>query len=375
MVRIVKKFGGTSLRTGERINLAVEKVAEDLENGNSVISVVSAMGEDGDPYATDTLIGLMEEVSPEVDSLKKDLIMSCGEVISASLFSHYLDSAGYDSVPMTGYQAGIFTDREFGDARIVGVDPAKMENYLNQKKPVVLAGFQGRTIEGEITTLGRGGSDTTALRVGGSVSAELVEIFTDVPGVAVVDPELVKNPPFFSSIPRDALLGLAENGAEVIHPRAVSAAGEYDVPFSIKCSWVDGKETLVNSDPSSEDTPLGIAVLDGCSMVELSCSKLENILESIDETDTIRINKNDDRSCLVSEESEFDPAGHDARPVSVVTAVPTISDKTAEILDRIIEAIEGKVYLERKVDSAQVQFVVEPGEEGRVVREVYDLFY
>ncbi|MBS3736446.1 aspartate kinase [Candidatus Bipolaricaulota bacterium] len=375
MDRVVKKFGGTSLRTEKRINLAVDEVAEDLEAGNAVVSVVSAMGTDGDPYATDTLIGLMEEVSSEVDPLKKDLIMSCGEVISASLFSHYLDSVGYDSIPMTGHQAGIFTDRGFGDARIVGVDPSRMENYLNQKRPVVLAGFQGRTIEGEITTLGRGGSDTTALRVGGSVGAELVEIYTDVPGVAVVNPELVENPPFFSSVPRDALLFMAKNGAAVIHPRAVAAAAEYDVPFSIKCSWVDGEETAVNSEPSSEDTPLGIAVLDGCSMVELSCSELESISESVPKSGTIRIDKNDGTSFLLSKEAEFDPAGHDARHVSLVTAVPTLSTEASEITDRIVGAVEGEIYLEKKVSSSGVQFVVEPGEVERVVRVIYDLFY
>ncbi|MFB6216174.1 MAG: aspartate kinase, partial [Candidatus Aenigmatarchaeota archaeon] len=150
MAKIVKKFGGTSLQTEERINLAVEEVIEDLEKGNEVITVVSALGRGGDPYATDTLIDLMKDVSPEIDPLKQDLMMSCGEIISASLFSHYLDAAGYDSVPMTGQQAGILTDREFGEARIVDIDTERMDEYMDRGKSVVIAGFQGRTKKGEV---------------------------------------------------------------------------------------------------------------------------------------------------------------------------------------------------------------------------------
>ena len=374
MDTIVKKFGGTSLRTEERINLAVDEVAKDLEGGNPVVSVVSAMGKDGDPYATDTLIGLMEDVKPEIDPLKQDLIMSCGEVISASLFSHYLDAAGYDSVPMTGYQAGIFTDGEFGDARIVEVDPVRVEEYIRQETPVVLAGFQGRTVRGEVTTLGRGGSDTTALRVGGAVDARMVEIFTDVPGVAVVDPGIVDDPSFFANIPRDAMLSLARAGARVIHPRAVSAAIEFDVPFTIKCSWQKGRETVVGDKSSSAKTPLGIAVNEGCWMEE-SISVAGDNYEFQGKSSGIKFSGNDGKTFTVWEKETPELSEVDTRPVSLVTAVPTVADRASELIEETVDAVDGRSYLGKNVESDKAQFVVEPDAGTGIARDLYGRFY
>jgi len=374
MDTIVKKFGGTSLRTEERINLAVDEVAKDLEGGNPVVSVVSAMGKDGDPYATDTLIGLMEDVKPEIDPLKQDLIMSCGEVISASLFSHYLDAAGYDSVPMTGYQAGIFTDGEFGDARIVEVDPVRVEEYIRQEIPVVLAGFQGRTVRGEVTTLGRGGSDTTALRVGGAVDARMVEIFTDVPGVAVVDPGIVDDPSFFANIPRDAMLSLARAGARVIHPRAVSAAIEFDVPFTIKCSWQKGRETVVGDKSSSAKTPLGIAVNEGCWMEE-SISEAGDNYEFQGKSSGIKFSGNDGKTFTVWEKETPELSEVDTRPVSLVTAVPTVADRASELIEETVDAVDGRSYLGKNVESDKAQFVVEPDAGTGIARDLYGRFY
>jgi len=374
MDTIVKKFGGTSLRTEERINLAVDEVAKDLEEGNPVVSVVSAMGKDGDPYATDTLIGLMEDVKPEIDPLKQDLIMSCGEVISASLFSHYLDAAGYDSVPMTGYQAGIFTDGEFGDARIVEVDPVRVEEYIRQETPVVLAGFQGRTVRGEVTTLGRGGSDTTALRVGGAVDARMVEIFTDVPGVAVVDPGIVDDPSFFANIPRDAMLSLARAGARVIHPRAVSAAIEFDVPFTIKCSWQKGRETVVGDKSSSAKTPLGIAVNEGCWMEE-SISEAGDNYEFQGKSSGIKFSGNDGKTFTVWEKETPELSEVDTRPVSLVTAVPTVADRASELIEETVDAVDGRSYLGKNVESDKAQFVVEPDAGTGIARDLYGRFY
>ncbi|MFB6290765.1 MAG: hypothetical protein ABEJ25_03435 [Candidatus Bipolaricaulia bacterium] len=373
MDRIVKKFGGTSLRTEERIRLAVEKVVGDLERGRSVIVVVSAMGKDGDPYATDTLIGLMEDVSSEIDPLKQDLMMSCGEVISASLFSHYLDDAGYDSVPMTGYQAGIFTDDEFGDANILEVDSAGLEKYLNQGRPVVLAGFQGRTIKGEVTTLGRGGSDTTALRVGGAVDADLVEMYTDVPGVAVADPGLVEDPPFFSNISRDALRKLVVNGSNVVHPQAVSSAQNYDVPISVRSYKDERRETIIDGKTSSDRTPLGIAVMEGCGLVEEPSLDPENTSKA--EVVSVNIKGNGSKPSILLKEVGGELGDYDPEQVSLVTAVPTIPGRTNELVNKTVDAIDKEKYVGVKTGSDGVQFVVEPGEEAEVVREIYRVFY
>ncbi|MCF7890460.1 aspartate kinase [Candidatus Bipolaricaulota bacterium] len=374
MTRIVKKFGGTSLQTEERIKLAVEKVIDDLEEGNEVISVVSALGRGGDPYATDTLIELMRDVSPEIDPLKQDLMMSCGEVISASLFSHYLDVAGYDAVPMTGYQAGILTDREFGDARICEVDTGRMDEYMARGKSVVLAGFQGRTSKGEVTTLGRGGSDTTALKVGGAVNADRVEVYTDVPGVAVVDPGRVNDPPFFEAIPRDALLKLSASGSNIIHPRAVSAANEYEIPFSIKCSWGNG-ETLVNGRPSSERTPLGISVMSSCGLVKDPGFAQKENSECGKGSVRVVLEGDEGEFYLVREKAQSELSDFDPEPVSLVTAVSTLPDRSDDLFNRAIEVVGRANYVEKKVEPEAVQFVVKPEMESKVVRRIYDLFY
>lgn len=374
MAKIVKKFGGTSLQTEERIKSAVEKVIEDLEKGNDVISVVSALGRGGDPYATDTLINLLREVSPKIDPLKQDLMMSCGEVISASLFSHYLDAEGYDSIPMTGSQAGIRTDREFCDARIIDIDTERVEKYMDQGKSVVLAGFQGITEKGEVTTLGRGGSDTTALKVGGAVNADRVEVYTDVPGVAVVDPDRVENPPFFDAIPRQALLKLTENGSNIIHPRAISAAKEHGITFSIKCSWGNG-ETIANGRPSSEKTPLGVAVKAGFSIVRGSEFDQEEVLESVKDKVQFGLKGDKGKFYILEDKDEGKVSGFDSRSVSLVTVVSTLPERSDVLLNRAVEVVGRENYIEKKVGSGLVKFIVEPGMESEVVHRIYNKFY
>ncbi|MBS3786710.1 hypothetical protein KGY79_00775 [Candidatus Bipolaricaulota bacterium] len=374
MAKIVKKFGGTSLQTEKRIKLAVEEVIEGIENGNEVISVVSALGRGGDPYATDTLIDLMKEISPEIDPLKQDLMMSCGEVISASLFSHYLDAAGYDSVPLTGSQAGIITDREFGEARIVDINTERMLEYMAQDKSVVLAGFQGITKKGEITTLGRGGSDTTALEIGGALNADKVEVYTDVPGVAVVDPHRVKDPPFFDAIPRGVLRKLSNNGTSVIHPRAISAANQYEIPFSIKCSWGSG-ETLVNGRPSSAKTPLAVAVKDDCSLVRVSNFDSKKNAGSGKSTERVVAKGNEGKFYLLEGESKRRVQDFNSRPASLVTAVSTLPERSNTLLSKVLDVVGREHYVEKKVGSSLVKFIVEPGMESEVVRRIYNRFY
>ncbi len=376
MGTIVKKFGGTSLRTKERIELAVDDVVESLEDGDHVTAVVSAMGREGDPYATDSLIRLLEDVSPDIDPLIQDLMMSNGEVISASVFAQHLRSRGYPAVPMTGFQAGIYTTGEFGDARITEMDPVRMERFLDENRPVVLAGFQGVTVKNEVTTLGRGGSDTTAVTVGGHLGADLVEIFTDVPGIAVVDPNLIDGPPFFSSIPRDALLVLAENGASVIHPRAVKSAITHDVPFSIKCAWEGGRETIVDGSPASSDTPLGIAVVDGLTGVigdgeilrgRFTPERTEDILETTD-GETVALFDDNERP---QENGDFEIVDG----LSLVTAVSTRPEDTVKLMGEIENVVSEGDYLGVAKIGDGVQCLVPDDEAGRVIGTVYDLAY
>lgn len=378
MTRLVKKFGGTSLRTEERIELAVAEVIDSLEAGDDVTAVVSAIGKDGDPYATDSLIGMLEDISPHVDPMVQDMMMSSGEVISASVFAHYLRSRDYEAVPMTGFQAGIFTTEEFGNAKITDLDPVRMEKFLHEGKPVVLAGFQGVTVKNQITTLGRGGSDTTAMTVAGHLGADLVEIFTDVPGIAVVDPDLVDDPPFFSSIPRNALLTLTKYGGSVIHPRAVMSGIEHEVPFTVKCGWKGDRQTVVDGSPASSTTPLGIALIDGLNGYKITrepgtanmeeITKRSEYLFPLDETEGVALLSEDENVVGAKEFDRFEG-------LSLITGVSTRPAQTSVLVNRIHNSVSDGDYLgNRELDNG-IQYLVPAESSQRVIRSVYDLFY
>lgn len=262
MAIVVQKFGGTSVRTHENRKAALRHILKAKNEGNDVVVVVSAMGRRGDPYATDTLIQLLESQGGPECPKKKDLIMACGEIISSAVMAANIEAAGIPAEAMTGFQAGILTTGEFGNADIIDIDPEPILDKLKEGKVVVVAGFQGQTEKGEITTLGRGGSDTTAVVLGGYLRADLVEIYTDVPGVAVTDPRIIPEAPFLSQISFKEMLTMAENGAKVIHPRAVKAAMNFNMPFRIKSTFDDGDGTLVG--PKGNDYPVS-----GISLQEL----------------------------------------------------------------------------------------------------------
>ena len=197
---IVQKFGGSSVATPELKNRIREIVQETKKQGYSVVTVVSAMGRAGDPYATDTLINLIKDVNvmPSLEEL--DLIMSCGELISGVILANYLTANGVKACYLSGEQAGIVTDSNFGNAHILYVNPQKIMDCLEKDIVPVVAGFQGVDEKGRITTLGRGGSDTTASALGVALNAEMIDIFTDVDGVMTADPRIVDNARVLHSI-------------------------------------------------------------------------------------------------------------------------------------------------------------------------------
>jgi aspartate kinase len=243
---IVLKFGGTSVATDDARQRLVARTKHAAADGLRPVIVVSAMGRGGEPYATDTLIGLARKAYPEPDPRELDLMMSCGEIISAVVVSGTLRSAGIDAVAMTGAQAGIFTDGAFGNSRIVRVDPARIIEELERNRMPVVAGFQGVTDKGEITTLGRGGSDTTAVALGASLGALSVEIFTDVDGIKTADPRVVPHARTISKMSYDEISQMAHEGAKVIHPRAVEIAMRHNVPLRIRSTFDDTPGTLVS---------------------------------------------------------------------------------------------------------------------------------
>lgn len=244
---LVQKFGGTSVSTADRRAQVVAKVSEAIRAGYSPVVVVSAIGRTGDPYATDTFINLVKGISSEFPKRELDLLMSCGEVISGAVMTSTLKSLGFEAVLLTGGQAGIITNDSFGDARITRVEPKAILEYLQSGKVVVVTGFQGITEEGQVTTLGRGGSDTTAAALGVALNAEAIDIYTDVEGIMTADPRIVEDARILDVVSYNEICQLAHQGAKVIHPRAVEIAMQRNIPIWIKCTFSDAPGTLVSS--------------------------------------------------------------------------------------------------------------------------------
>jgi aspartate kinase len=231
---------------------AAMKVISAKEQGFWPVAVVSAIGRRGEPYATDTLRSYLEDIdlSMEPDAREMDLVMACGEIISASVFATLLKSLGCPSMSLRGGQAGVRTDNIYGNARILGVNPlGVMEASARGFVPVV-CGFQGVWVQGglpgaELTTLGRGGSDTTASAIGAALKAVSVEIYTDVDGVKTADPDFVPDAPTLRRVTYDEVAEIAHLGAKVLHPRAAEIAMKFEIPLWVKSTFVDEPGTEI----------------------------------------------------------------------------------------------------------------------------------
>ncbi|HON42343.1 MAG TPA: aspartate kinase, partial [Bacillota bacterium] len=212
---VVQKFGGTSVANEESRGMLVAKVTEARHDGKDVVVVVSAMGRKPAPYATDTLLDLVGSVCKSAPARERDAIAACGEIISTVVVATALEAAGCPAVSLTGGQAGISTDSNYTDARITKIEPRRILEVLSDGKVAVVAGFQGVTETGDVTTLGRGGSDTTAAALGATLGAEIVEIYTDVEGVMTADPRVVPEARFQDTMSYTDLIEMANQGAKV----------------------------------------------------------------------------------------------------------------------------------------------------------------
>ena len=243
---LVQKFGGTSVASRETREQAIEHILEARKRGYAVVVVVSAMGRKGEPYATDSLLSLIGE-QDRTNRRERDLLMSCGELVSAVVFSAQLRAQGTEVCVLTGGQAGIITNDDFSRAQIVNVNPKRILQELEQDRVVIVTGFQGRTRDGEMTTLGRGGSDTTATALGVALDAEVVDIFTDVEGIMTADPRIVDDAKLLSSVSYTEICNLAYEGAKVIHPRAVEIAMQKNIPIRVRSTMSKDEGTLVSN--------------------------------------------------------------------------------------------------------------------------------
>jgi len=247
MALVVQKYGGSSIADGEKISSVARRVAKARDEGNEVVVVVSAMGD-----TTDELIKLAHQVSAQPSDRELDLLLSTGEVVSSTLLAMALETLGYKAVSLSGAQAGIETDSRYSRARILRVDPKRITSELARGNIVIVAGFQGVTSGMDIATLGRGGSDTTAVALAVSLEAKECQIYTDVEGVYTADPRIVPEATKLQKVGYEEMLELASYGAKVVHPRAVELGGLHNVPILVASSFVDRPGTIICKEASME---------------------------------------------------------------------------------------------------------------------------
>lgn len=244
---IVQKYGGSSVGDIEKIKNVAKRIIKTKISGKSIVVVVSAMGN-----TTDDLIEMAYSISNKPTEREMDALLSTGEQISISLLAIAIQNLGHEVISLTGAQCGIITSNRHYKARINEINTRRIENELHQGKIVIVAGFQGINAEKDITTLGRGGSDTTAVALAAALGAKLCQIFTDVDGVYTADPRIVPDAKLIPSISYDEILELASLGVKVLHPRAVELAGKYYVPLEVRSSFNDNKGTIIKEEVQME---------------------------------------------------------------------------------------------------------------------------
>ncbi|EHS57928.1 aspartate kinase [Paenibacillus kribbensis] len=255
---LVQKFGGTSLSTPEARQLVLGHVKRELEQNVQLVVVVSAMGRKGEPYATDTLLDWAASNGDSLPKRERDLLLCCGEIISAATLCSLMEKEGIPATVLTGAQAGFITDDQYGNARILDIKPDRIVEELNQGRVVIVTGFQGQTANGDMTTLGRGGSDTSATALGVALHADMVDIYTDVNGILTADPRIVENAKPLSHVSYTEICNMAHQGAKVIHPRAVEIAMQANIPVRVRSTFSEGEGTLVTHPEGFKDVEADI---------------------------------------------------------------------------------------------------------------------
>lgn len=276
---IIQKFGGTSVKDERGRKFAEDHIRTALNEGFKVVVVVSAMGRFTDPYATDTLLSLIGGSNILVTKREQDILMSCGETISSVVFTHSLIGNGINATSLTGAQAGLRTNNDHTNAKIIDVNCERLLSQLKLYDVVVVAGFQGISKDGDITTIGRGGSDTTAAALGAALQAERIDIFTDVEGIMTADPRIAEKARPLINVTYTEVCNLAYQGAKVIHPRAVEIAMHAKVPIRIRSTYSKSLGTLVSNETEfrgsdiKDRTVTGIAHLAPVTQIKVHAMK------------------------------------------------------------------------------------------------------
>ncbi|WP_442595336.1 aspartate kinase [Neobacillus sp. D3-1R] len=342
---IVQKFGGTSVGSAERIKNVAARVLEEKNNGNDVVVVVSAMGK-----TTDQLVTLAKELSSNPSKREMDMLLSTGEQVTISLLSMALAEIGISAVSYTGWQAGIMTEDVHSNARITNIDTKAIEKKLTEGKVVVVAGFQGVTDSGEITTLGRGGSDTTAVALAAALKADKCDIYTDVTGVFTTDPRYVKDARKLLSVSYDEMLELANLGAGVLHPRAVEFAKNYHIPLEVRSSMERESGTIIEEEVSMEQNLVvrGVAFED--EITRVTVIGLANSLTSLSTIFTTLASHHINVDIIIQSTTGFDTT-------NLSFSIKTEDlEETLHVLENNKETLQFE-RIESEVDLAKVSIV------------------
>jgi aspartate kinase len=268
---IVQKYGGTSVADIERIRNVAKRVAKTFEQGNDVVVILSAMA-----GVTDNLIDMAAQITESPDKRELDVLLATGEQTTAALLAMTLKNMNYPAVSMLGHQAKVVTDCTFGNARIIEIDAKNIMDLFKNGNIVVVAGFQGCDIKGNITTLGRGGSDTSAVAIAAALKADICEIYTDVDGIYTADPSICERAKKIDRISYDEMLNMASLGAKVLQIRSVGFAKKYNIPIHVRSSFSEEEGTMVVSEDAGMESLVVSAVTHDKDQARITLKKVED---------------------------------------------------------------------------------------------------
>ncbi len=349
---IVLKYGGTSVSSPYRLKDVANHIISYKRKGYNVVVVVSAMGS-----TTDYLIKLAKDISPTPPKRELDMLLTTGERITMSLLSMAIQSMGYRAISFTGSQVGIITSNNHTNARIIEIKGERLIKALYDDYIVIVAGFQGMSKEREITTLGRGGSDTTAVAIAGFLKANRCEIITDVNGIYTTDPNTVKNAKIIKDISYDVALQLCYGGAKVMHPRAIALAYKYNIPIKITSLIKEGEGTMIKYIPISEENVVkGISLKPNLYAVEMDKDELQYYEEEI-----LFVMENNDKYTVITPVKTDYPYEED---IHIITIVGNGINTNKEIIQTVINTIPENIkIINMSISPINLVIVLKGGEE------------